>query len=134
MMAQFRKKPVVIEAIQLSKTNWREVLALNPDKIHWLGNRLRPGGDDAALDCIGVVIDTLEGAMTAQIGDWIIRGINGEFYPCKPDIFVGTYEPVDCDDTPSTPYASNLSDSLPHLSQSSPKNFTPSQGRKRGTP
>ena len=42
-----------------------------------------------------VAIPTLEGTMRAEIGDWIIRGVKGEFYPCKPDIFEATYEPAD---------------------------------------
>lgn len=43
----------------------------------------------------GLKIFTLEGAMMANIGDWIIRGVNGEYYPCKPDIFEKTYEPAE---------------------------------------
>jgi hypothetical protein len=42
-----------------------------------------------------MLIETLEGVMRAEVGDWIIRGVKGEFYPCKPDIFAATYEPVD---------------------------------------
>ncbi len=46
------------------------------------------------------VIETLEGTMRAEIGDWIIRGVKGELYPCKPDIFTATYEPVDSSERP----------------------------------
>jgi hypothetical protein len=60
-MAKYRKKPIVIEAIQVQEE---------------------------------VIIETLEGNMRASIGDWIITGINGERYPCKPDIFEKTYELV----------------------------------------
>ena len=45
-----------------------------------------------------IFIRTLEGEMTATQGDWIIKGVKGEFYPCKPDIFAATYEPADADD------------------------------------
>lgn len=50
-----------------------------------------------------VIIQTLEGPLKADIGDWIVTGIRGEQYPCKPDVFEKTYEPVN-DDTPLTPY------------------------------
>lgn len=50
-----------------------------------------------------IIIQTLEGPLKADIGDWIITGIRGEKYPCKPDVFVKTYEPVD-DDIPLSPY------------------------------
>ena len=83
-MAQYRKKPVVIEAVQ------NKAGAESPD---WLdGARaarlIRPLPDGS------VAIDTLEGTMIAAIDDWIIRGVKGEVYPCKPDVFAMTYEPV----------------------------------------
>lgn len=78
-MPFFRKKPVVIEAMQLtSGTQARTAM--------WCHGVPTPGGE--------VVIGTLEGAMTANPGDWVIKGVKGEFYPCKPDIFEATYEPV----------------------------------------
>jgi hypothetical protein len=82
---KFRKKPVVIEAVQWTGTNADEVLglALAQGSVR----RERFGG--------GLAIDTLEGTMRANKGDWIIKGVKGEFYPCKPDIFAATYEPVD---------------------------------------
>jgi hypothetical protein len=78
---KYRKKPVVIEAVQ-----WNGDLKdfvnfpisgayVNPDNV--------------------MIIKTLEGIMNADIGDWIIKGIKGEFYPCKPDIFEATYEKVE---------------------------------------
>jgi len=78
---KFRKKPVVIEAIQLIEENIPDILEFCGDKIksHFL---------------IGIVIETLEGDMLADKGDWIIKGVKGEFYPCKPDIFAMTYEQV----------------------------------------
>lgn len=82
-MARFRKKPVVIEAIQWTGDNH--------DEIAFLGhvNRGAIQRVDRALP-----IKTLEGEMLAEVGDWIIRGIKGELYPCKPDIFAATYEPA----------------------------------------
>lgn len=82
-MAKFRKKPVEIEAIQLT-----------PLTINLVENFV--GGDAGA--CVEhracLVIATLEGAMHARPFDWVIKGIQGEFYPCKPDIFEATYEVV----------------------------------------
>lgn len=79
----FRKKPVEIEAMQFGGSNGRAVAG-------WvLGN-----GQDAQLNRGEVLIMTLEGIMHVSPGDWVIRGVQGEFYPCKPDIFDATYEPV----------------------------------------
>ena len=83
---RFRKKPVEIEA-------WCFNAETPPPP--WLHNDLRVrfvrDGDDEVK---AVDIKTLEGTMTAQPGDWIIKGIKGELYPCKPDIFEATYEAV----------------------------------------
>lgn len=81
MMPKFRKKPVVIEAIQYTEETRQEV-------IDWSG--ASPG----LIEAKGLRIRTLEGHMLAWPGDWIIKGVNGEFYPCKPDIFAKTYEAV----------------------------------------
>lgn len=89
---KFRKKPVVIEAV-LNDGTWAPIIA-------WLDSLNRvvvPFGSvppirrnsDGTLD-----IDTLEGTMRADVGDWIIEGVQGEFYPCKPEIFAKTYEPA----------------------------------------
>lgn len=78
---KYRKKPVVIEAIQWTGENCAEIDAFLDDT-----EETTPGGP--------IVIETLEGDMTAQVGDWIIRGVQGELYPCKPDIFAATYEAV----------------------------------------
>lgn len=84
-MPQYRKKPVVIEAVQLT----REVLdAPHPSPLHFVGVTYYPVEGYA-------VIPTLEGDMRANLGDWIIRGVKGELYPCKPDIFEATYELVE---------------------------------------
>lgn len=82
-MKKFRKKPVVIEAIQWNGSNMYEVIEFTD------------GSDNFGFVDDKVSIETLEGVMTASLGDWIIKGVHGEFYPCKPDIFEKTYEPVD---------------------------------------
>ena len=82
---RFRKKPVVIEAVQWLGNNFQAIsdLAGDSERVIWLNN-------DGTLE-----IPTLEGAMTASAGDWIVKGVKGEFYPCKPDIFAATYEAVE---------------------------------------
>jgi hypothetical protein len=77
---KFRKKPVVIEAMQWTGTNM-------PELIEFIG-------EHPPTDVLGFFIHTLEGQMFASPGDWIIKGVAGEFYPCKPDIFAATYERV----------------------------------------
>lgn len=81
-MPKFRKKPVVIEARQFTSpadadalAQWCNALSNRPSTELW--------------------IDTPEGRMTANLGDYIIQDVQGEFYPCKPDIFETTYEPAD---------------------------------------
>lgn len=86
---KFRKKPVVIEAVEV--TGWTESeFVLIAD---WCGGNVVkvkiPGHTQFAID-----IPTLEGTMRADLNDYIIKGVKGEFYPCKPDIFEATYEPV----------------------------------------
>ena len=81
-MAKYRKKPVVIEAFQ-----WKNKPCF-PNEFRDLHSIARITNDEK------LAIETLEGIITASDGDWIIRGINGEFYPCKPDIFEKTYEIV----------------------------------------
>ena len=80
-MQKFRKKPVTIEAVRFTGVNFSEVEA-------FVGGRCRSTHSGNPL------IETLEGSMMASPGDWIIKGVKGEFYPCKPDIFAATYEPV----------------------------------------
>lgn len=96
---KFRKKPVEIEAIQLTADD-ASIYAI----LRFMGQKVRQDythEQERFLDYCdivkreGLIIHTLEGTMRADIGDWIIKGINGEFYPCKPDIFVKTYEPVE---------------------------------------
>ncbi|WP_313813007.1 hypothetical protein [Glutamicibacter sp.] len=86
---KFRKKPVVIEAFQLTETNRGEIL-------QWAKSNAPLGTLIRAVPKSGhahqMLVHTLEGTMTANVGDYIIRGVQGEFYPCKPDIFEQTYE------------------------------------------
>lgn len=84
---KFRKKPVVIEAMKLTR-NLAEVVG------KWIGreNICGMGLGEFHEDACYIEIKTLEGTMTASEGDWIIKGIKGEFYPCKPDIFEASYE------------------------------------------
>jgi len=91
-MPQFRKKPVVIEAIQYGViTPPGEVL---PDWWNVACHRGEHLGGISRGKNGQALIFTLEGVMRADPGDWIIRGVKGELYPCKPDIFEATYEPV----------------------------------------
>lgn len=86
-MPRYRKKPVVVEAIQ-----WEGPGDTNRI-VNWLSMH---SGSIRGWTFVDdwIEIPTLEGAMKASSGDWIIRGIKGEFYPCKPDIFAVTYEPA----------------------------------------
>ena len=79
---KYRKKPVVIEAMQFYGDSTELILVFGQGKIR-----------QVAQDCLA--IGTLEGTMYARLGDYIIKGVAGEFYPCKPDIFIATYEPAD---------------------------------------
>lgn len=82
-MAKFRKKPVVVEAVRWTGVNREQV----EDFAGW--------GLAMVLDTHSLYIPTLEGSLLASIGDWIIRGVKGELYPCKDEIFRLTYEPMD---------------------------------------
>ena len=84
VMTKFRKKPVVIEAFQFHPAEQRGEVAAEVE-----------AGIVQYTEDGTMLIHTLEGVMTAVQGDWIIRGVNGELYPCKPDIFEKTYEPVE---------------------------------------
>lgn len=85
-MPRFRKRPVEVDAIR-----WH--LGNSADVTDFMGCSPIFGSDGQGRHW--VEIPTLEGVMCAENGDWIIRGIKGEYYPCKPDIFDATYEPVD---------------------------------------
>lgn len=79
---KYRKKPVVIEALQFDGTNADDIVEFCGGVLSFTRSQELP------------IINTLEGDMTAQIGDFIIKGVQGEFYPVKPDIFAATYEAV----------------------------------------
>jgi len=82
-MGKFRKLPVIIEAHKLDYTiESRNFIS------EWCGGVVNEHQ-------AGISIPTLEGVMFAQVGDFIIKGVNGEFYPCKPDIFLKTYEEIE---------------------------------------
>ena len=88
MVRYYKKKPVVIEALQFTRNNWDEVVAFTDGKATNLNKSL------ILEDKYLCNIDTLEGVMTATEGDYIIKGVFGEFYPHKPDIFEQVYEEV----------------------------------------
>ena len=87
---KFKKKPVVIEAVRVTS----DILSAS-DAALWCGGEIvnyRAGDGEGEAYFDGIAIHTLEGTMQANLGDWIIKGVQGEFYPCKPDIFAATYE------------------------------------------
>lgn len=84
-MGFYRKRPIIIEAVQLTKDSLDELAEFCGYNIGDVENPLHGNG---------ILIETLEGNMLASKGDWIIKGVNGEVYPCKPDIFEKTYEKV----------------------------------------
>ena len=86
-MTKYRKKPVVIESMEFTNETKDQVynFVTCNKSASFSGGTLHPT----------LKIQTLEGVMTANIGDWIIKGVQGEFYPCKPDIFEETYEQVE---------------------------------------
>ena len=100
---KFRKKPVVIEAVQLRWDTWNEMC------VHAGVGKLEDAKPEGFLPPgtqgdIGLRIPTPEGLMIASQNDWIIKGVHGELYPCKPDIFAATYEAVETDSgNPATP-------------------------------
>lgn len=97
---KYRKKPVVIEAIQLTEGsimqvyNWLHEGKEPPVKLKHHMDIERWDNYEHSIKTKGMSINTLEGVMTANLGDYIIKGVKGEFYPCKPDIFEMTYEPI----------------------------------------
>lgn len=93
-MMRYRKKPIVVEAFQLTDDPEMEAPAWFAqaviDERIWIYRRL----SDGHIKVYGCTVDTPEGRMKAHLGDYIIRGVNGELYPCKPGIFHKTYEPA----------------------------------------
>ena len=90
---RYKKKPLVVEAIQFIPDNYDEVCDFTnstPIKVNERAIPTPDGGWTHTFD--GIIIKTLEGDMLASVGDYIIKGVKGEFYPCKPDVFEQTYE------------------------------------------
>lgn len=91
-MAKYRKKPVVVEAVQWNGSNVKEILMFAGSDAKFsdsTGNQL----SDKLYQTLS--IETLEGTMKADIGDFIIKGVANEFYPCKESVFLVTYEKVE---------------------------------------
>ena len=90
-MQKFVKKPVVIEAIQFTTNNEPNDVEMNRI-VDWINaeSDMRISSHNGT----SIFINTLEGEMRAECGDWIIKGVKGEFYPCKPDVFEKTYDVV----------------------------------------
>ena len=84
-MAKYRKRPMIVEAYLVSTVSVKSLPSWCKGKTTY----------DSDTKPDGISIHTLEGKMVANIGDWIIKGVKGEFYPCKPDIFEATYERVE---------------------------------------
>ena len=89
-MTQYRKKPVVIEAVQFDGLNPTEIKDFVGEncEVEIYDNKVTP-------PIANITIHTLEGDMEVSNGDYVIKGVKGEFYPCKPDIFEQTYEPAE---------------------------------------
>ncbi len=88
---KFRKKPVIIEAVQFlpGEKYLKNIAQLASESSNRVDLLTMEGAYPQLF------IETLEGRMEARVGDWVIKGVNGELYPCKPDIFEATYEKVD---------------------------------------
>ena len=95
-MAFYQKKPVVVEAVEWTGENHREMWNFLTGLTE---SYIEPSGPNFYIDHNmvrgGLIIKTLEGEHIASIGDFIIKGVKGEFYPCKPDIFAATYDKVE---------------------------------------
>lgn len=97
---KYRKRPVIVDAVQLRWDTWNEICHFIPIPemaygvlVHDRTNEyINEHKSHADYNRIGMIIKTLEGDMLAIENDYIVKGVNGEFYPCKPDIFYKTYE------------------------------------------
>lgn len=90
MVKRYKKKPVIIESVVWTGFNLKEILEFMGVSTVGLGYEVL----EHFTDEHGLFITTLEGELHASEGDYIIKGVQGEFYPCKPDIFAQTYEEV----------------------------------------
>jgi len=84
-MTKYRKKPVTVEAVQWTENNLAQILAFTQGVANY----------EIKDNELSIIIHTLEGDMRASKGDYIIRGVDGEYYPCKESIFLQTYEPAE---------------------------------------
>lgn len=95
---KFRKKPVEIEAFQMTEEAFGNDGGTRGEWPQWAQEAVERSGPGSihmhGPDGVACKIETLEGMMDCRFGDWIIRGVKGELYPCKPDIFAATYDPV----------------------------------------
>ncbi len=93
-MPKYRKKPVVVEAVRWTGSNLEEIRNFVGSDL--IENYIEHFDIKRTLKemLVDIAIDTLEGTMRADYGDYIIKGVQGELYPCKPDIFLATYEEV----------------------------------------
>lgn len=85
---KYRRVPLVLEAHQLTKDSVSKIKEWTKQDLPWWANGYSP------TNITGVYLQTLEGTVQATFGDYIVKGIDGEFYPCKPDIFARIYEEV----------------------------------------
>lgn len=91
---RYRKRPIIVEAVRWTGDNLAEVEALAGGKFEVTDPEDRAGSDDP--ESTASVLDSLHSTwVLVYDGDWIIKGIKGEFYPCRPDVFAATYEPAD---------------------------------------
>lgn len=95
-MDKYRKKPVEIEAVELSLSTMGALMTQMKEE----GREVSIHSEPPTLAVTGLAIHTLEGIMIANMGDYVIKGIQGEYYPCKPEIFLASYEEV-LSDNPS---------------------------------
>lgn len=89
-MARFRKRPLEVDAVQYTGGNYDEIADFVGPECIYIAKSVVP-----ATGLPIVQIRTLEGHMKVSVGDWVIRGVKGEYYPCKPDVFTRTYDYVD---------------------------------------
>jgi hypothetical protein len=82
MTKQYRTQPMIVEAMQWTRNNDKEIKRFLGKSVSMLGSGI-------------ALIDNLNGSVIAAHGDYIIKGVNGEFYPCKPDIFAKTYQDIE---------------------------------------
>lgn len=95
---KYRKKPIVIDAIQLTWENWNHICEFIPKPFFIKGCYVDKINDEETQDASGRIGLLMQTQNTQQFlaveNDWICKGVNGEYYPCKPDIFTATYEAV----------------------------------------